>query len=353
MVKRGSNRWSGFQRAGAISPGLLGGDDTPWAGQGVWTRPRPLVAVLVLCSTLVAQVAEGAGRSVTCHDLEPGRGEPAWCAALNPAKVGDPAAGKTPLAPADTAWGWDYFSGNLGPHPLNDFPAFSAVGSNLGDLYALDFDPTATTLYALDSATMQLGTLSLVNASFSAIGPSVPTQPGQDLWSGMTIDPVSGTIYASAIAGAVNVPYGLYTIDAGTGAATLVGTDPASTAMIDIAINCGGEMYGHDIVTDSIYQIEPSDGSVTLIGPTGVDSNFAQGLDFDNEAGVLYAWTYQGGGANQFGTINLTTGALTPLFSSNPTGEWIGAVQNVCASNLVFADGFENGTTSAWSTTVP
>jgi hypothetical protein len=77
-------------------------------------------------------------------------------------------------------------------------------------------------------------------------------------------------------------------------------------------------------------------------------------MDFDNEAGVLYAWTYQGGGANQFGTINLATGALTPLSSSNPIGEWEGAVQNVCAaSTTIFADGFESGDTSAWSATVP
>jgi hypothetical protein len=77
-------------------------------------------------------------------------------------------------------------------------------------------------------------------------------------------------------------------------------------------------------------------------------------MDFDNEAGVLYAWTYQGGGANQYGTIDLATGDLTPLFSSNPIGEWEGAVQNVCTIvPPIFADGFESGDTSSWSSTVP
>ncbi len=28
-------------------------------------------------------------------------------------------------------------------------------------------------------------------------------------------------------------------------------------------------------------------------------------MDFDNDDGTLYAWTYQGSGANVFGTINL------------------------------------------------
>ncbi|MGH2536738.1 MAG: DUF7507 domain-containing protein, partial [Candidatus Promineifilaceae bacterium] len=58
-----------------------------------------------------------------------------------------------------------------------------------------------------------------------------------------------------------------------------------------------------------------------------VNSNFAQGMDFDNEDGTLYAWTYQGGGANQYGTIDLATGALTPLSVDNPQGEFEGATQ--------------------------
>ncbi len=316
-------------------------------------RSGVCVILTALCWAPAVPTAEGApGRSATCGDLAAGGGEPAWCAALQPAPAAGPAAGGPLLAPTDTAWSWDFFSGDLGSFPLNNFPAFSDVGSNFGDLFALDFDPTATTLYALDSSTMQFGTLSLANAALTAIGPSAPTQPGQNLWSGMTVHPVTGTIYASAIAGAVNVPYSLYTINPTTGAPTLLGSDAATMAMIDIAINCAGEMYGHDIIADSIYQIDPTDGSVTLVGPTGVNSNFAQGMDFDNEAGVLYAWTYQGGGANQYGTIDLATGDLTPLFSSNPIGEWEGAVQNECIPPI-FADGFESGDTSSWSSTVP
>jgi hypothetical protein len=305
-----------------------------------------------LCWAPAVPAESAPGRSATCVDLEPGRGEPAWCAGLQPAPAGRPAAGGPLLAPTDTGWAWDFFTGDLGSFPLNNFPAFNDVGSNLGELFALDFDPTATTLYALDSDTLAFGTLDLATAAFTPIGPSAPTQPGQNLWSGMTIHPVTGTIYASAIAGAVNVPYSLYTINPTTGAPTLVGSDATAMAMIDIAINCAGEMYGHDIDDDVIYQIDPADGSVTLVGPTGVNSNFAQGLDFDNEAGVLYAWTYQGGGANQYGTIDLATGDLTPLFSSNPIGEWEGAVQNECIPPI-FEDGFESGDTSSWSSTVP
>jgi hypothetical protein len=88
-------------------------------------------------------------------------------------------------------------------------------------------------------------------------------------------------------------------------------------------------MYGHDISTDSIYGIDVVTGAATLVGPTGYAANYAQGMDFDNEDGTLYIFLYQGSGANVFGTVDLATGAVTPLASSNPLGEFEGATQTV------------------------
>jgi hypothetical protein len=280
-----------------------------------------------------------------------GGAEPIECRAPAAWRAAWPAVAASPLAPTDFAWSSDFFTGDLGSYPLDDFPAFLDVGTHALDLFALDFDPSATTLYGLDSASHQFGTLSLADAGFTPIGASAPTEAGQNLWSGLSIDPRTGTIYASAIAGTVDVPYGLYTIDPATGNPTHLGGSATTMAMIDIAIDCQGAMYGHDIIADAIYAIDPADGSVTLVGPTGVSSNFAQGLDFDNEAGVLYAWTYQGGGANQYGTIDLVTGNLTPLSASNPIGEWEGTVRNTCPEP-VFDDDFESGDTSAWDEVV-
>jgi hypothetical protein len=256
-----------------------------------------------------------------------------------------------PKTSTDRAYSKDFWNARFGHHALDDFPGYTTVATGVvNQVFATDFDPAATTLYALDSGTLDLGTVSQSTGVFTAIGPSIPSVAGHELWSGLAIHPVSGTLYASAIAGAVDEPYGLYTIDADTGLATLIGVDASSTGMIAIAIDCAGRMYGHDIVTDAIYEIDTATGALTLVGLTGVDSNFAQGMDFDNTTGKLYAWTYQGGGANRYGTINLATGALTTLSSSNPTGEFEGAVQNACA---FFADGFESADTSAWSGEYP
>lgn len=258
-----------------------------------------------------------------------------------------------PAAPTDLAYNKDFWSSRFGFHALNNFPGFTVVDPTVFDqVFATDFDPTATTLYALNSSPLQLATYDLATGAYSVIGASAPTVAGHTLWSGMAIHPVTGVMYASGIAGAVNVAYGLYTINTSTGAPTLIGQDAASMGMIAIAIDCAGQMYGHDIVTDSIYNINTATGAMTLVGPTGFNSNFAQGMDFDHDTGELYAWTYQSGGANRFGTIDTTTGALTTLSSSNPIGEFEGAIKNVCAE-VIFNDGFESGDTSAWSLTFP
>lgn len=40
--------------------------------------------------------------------------------------------------------------------------------------------------------------------------------------------------------------------------------------------------------TDSLYRIDPATGAAILIGPHGLNVNFAQGMDFDNSSGELY-----------------------------------------------------------------
>ncbi len=248
--------------------------------------------------------------------------EPIGAAAFcHPDIVPTPAGGPSPDAPTDIGYALDigYISDNFVWFYLNDFPGQTVVGLNSVPFYGMDFDPTATILYALNDTTDQLGTISLVDGSFTGLVPC-PPGGGAANWTGLTIDPVNGTFYASTATD-------LYTIDPATGATTLVGPFVNATVMIDIAMNMDGQMYGHDIATDSIYSIDPATGQATLIGPTGYAANYAQGMDFDNDDGTLYIFLYIGSGANVYGTVNLTTGAVTPLAQNNPLGEFEGAVQ--------------------------
>lgn len=229
-----------------------------------------------------------------------------------------PSAGM--LAPDDIGYALDigYISDNFVWFYLNNFPGQTVIGLNATPFYGMDFDPSATTLYALNDTTDELGVIDLTTGAFTGLVPC-PPGGGAANWTGLTIDPVTGVFYASTATD-------LYTIDPNTGVSTLIGPF-GTTLMIDIAMNTEGEMYGHDIGTDSIYSINPATGAATLIGPTGYNANYAQGMDFDNDDGTLYIFLYQGSGANVYGTVNLLTGAVTPLAVSNPLGEFEGAIQ--------------------------
>ena len=217
---------------------------------------------------------------------------------------------------------------NLKRFTLDNFPGQSVVGPQTLPLYGTDFDASGTILYALsDESIDRLGILDTTTGAFSAIV-DCPA-PGGGSWTGMAIDPVSDLMYASTAAN-------LYTLSPSSCAPVLVGPFGVTGGlMVAIAVNAAGVMYGHDIGTDAIYTIDTGSGAATLVGPTGLAANFAQGMDFDNEDGTLYLFGYTGGGANVYGRVNLVTGAVTPLAVSSPSGEFEGATQTqaLCATS--------------------
>ena len=227
----------------------------------------------------------------------------------------------TPRFPTDIGYAQDigYVSDNFVQFTLNDFSGQTVVGTSTNPYYGMDFDPSATTLYALNDTTDELGTIDLNTAAFTAIV-SCPPGGGAANWTGLSIDPVDGSFWGCT-------GTDLYAIDPATGASTLVGPFNAGGTMIEIAINAEGLMYGHDITTDSIYTIDRATGAATLVGPTGYAANYAQGMDFDNSDGTLYIFLYLGSGQNVFGTVDLLTGAVTPLTTSSPQGEFEGAIK--------------------------
>jgi uncharacterized repeat protein (TIGR01451 family) len=237
--------------------------------------------------------------------------------------------GNAPHGPASTGYTLNLRTPNRNLYEfiLNDFPGQTVVGPQADNIYALDFDATAATLYGLNSTSGQLGMISTTTGAFTPIVACAPPDAGT--WTGLSIDPVTNVFYASTAAN-------LYTLDPATCSPVLIGPfGIPGGIIIDIAIGSAGVMYGHDIFTDAIYTIDTATGAATLVGPTGYNANFAQGMDFDNEDGTLYIWLYIGTGVNHYGTVDLATGAVTPLASTNPSGEFEGATQTVsgCVPN--------------------
>ena len=238
---------------------------------------------------------------------------------------------------------------NFVSYILNDFPGQTPIGTNPAVTYwGMDFDPSATVLYAIEdngnsTSPDTLGTIDLATGAYTSI--STITNPNGGIFTGLAIDHTDGTFYVSDVTQ-------LFTVDPGTGTVTLVGSfGTTGNGIIDIDISPSGQMYGHDLGDDSIYTIDKTTGVATLVGPTGLNVNFAQGMTFDNADGTLYVFAYTGGGTNTYGTVDLNTGAVTPLAQDNPLGEFEGATQTIapvaCDGDISWASASPiSGTTS-------
>ena len=189
------------------------------------------------------------------------------------------------------------------------------------DSFALEHDNATGTLWAVENTAIALGTINKATGAFTAVVP-ITGLPAATIPGGLAFVNGTSTFYLSTTTE-------LYSLNRTTGVATLIGPFGITGGlMIDVAINSAGQMFGHEIFTDSIYSINTATGAATLVGPTGVLANFAQSIDFDKNTGVLYAWIYEGTGVNRFSSINLTTGAATTL--ATPTNkEYEGALTPV------------------------
>jgi hypothetical protein len=112
-----------------------------------------------------------------------------------------------------------------------------------------------------------------------------------------------------------NLPQ-LCTVDLTTGALTLIGTGTEGM-MIAMDFANDGLIYAVSLNPDNLYSIDPATGTVTSVGPLGININYGQDASYDPVEERLY--TYTCGDVYQFGYYDLTTGAFTSI--SNTPGD--------------------------------
>jgi uncharacterized repeat protein (TIGR01451 family) len=252
------------------------------------------------------------------------------------AAVPAPATGGGVLAPTDPSVAFNMRTAaptsgrGFYNHTLNNMTGATIFGGDPGfSVFAMDFDTAANTLYATDNTAVppRLLTVNLTTGATTFIA-NVSGLAAMDAITDLTINPTTGAAFMTAFGAAANS--NLYSFNLTTATATLIGSMGTGGIMIDAAVNCAGQMFGHSISTDSLYSINTATGAATLIGPHGLAANFAQGMDFDSNDGQLYAWIYTGAGTYTYGTFNLATGAITPISTNTPPGEWEGATRTTC-----------------------
>ncbi|MDI6774942.1 MAG: M4 family metallopeptidase, partial [Verrucomicrobiota bacterium] len=195
--------------------------------------------------------------------------------------------------------------------------SLTEIGNIPRSLYACDFlNGDFTKLYALDAGNNMLLTINTATAARTIVGPCAPASG--HTWTGLAGTP-DGTLYAASTD---NTMSKLYQINPATGAATFIGNigdidNPL--IIIAIAVNARGRMYGVDIVNDNLVAINPATGAGTIVGSLGVNANYAQGMDFDEDNDILYWAAHVVGVGPQLRVIDTASGA-SELVGNFPAG---------------------------------
>ena len=202
---------------------------------------------------------------------------------------------------------------NVAPFPSGGFIGAGEYVDGL--VYMVD---TLNTMWEVDPAT------GAILDTFTATAP-----PGGETYSGMALDPTSGTVYA----GSTNITNStLFTMDVTTGTATVVGSITNCPGLIALAIDGNGDLWGYDIVTDVFLSINKTTGAGTVIGPIGFDANFGQGMGYDPVSDTVYMAAFNGGAFQaELRSVDTATGNTTlvgVLGSTDPGGlnqlSWLG-----------------------------
>ncbi len=206
------------------------------------------------------------------------------------------------------------------------------VGRDYSQVYVIDY--SLNQLHALDTAT----------GADTTIGACNPIS-GQ-VWTGAS-GAADGTLYASSTN---DITSYLYTINIETGAATVVGQITNASTIIDLAINAEGQMYGLDISTDNLVQINPATGAGSVIGSVGFNADYAQSMDFEEVSGVLYLAAYNATTARGELRIANTGNGSSTLIGAFPDNAEVDALAFLPQSTQRLQNsGFENGW-AYWST---
>lgn len=189
------------------------------------------------------------------------------------------------------------------------------VGNDFSKLYAIEVTRTGPThIYHSIYGTIDTATGEFTPITTLSVG-------GIIYIAAIRWDPVSNQIYAIGIRstqvdGSMRTNL-LYTIDVETGTVTGIGEIHgqylnADPLIVNLAISPTGQLYGIELADDVLVAIDKTNGNVSVIGPTGFEANYAQGMDFDQSTGALYWAGYGDVGSTMF-QVDVNSGHLTSL----------------------------------------
>lgn len=151
---------------------------------------------------------------------------------------------------------------------------------------------------------LQLIEIDTVTGDRTVIGNATPDDPSYESWTGISFDYSTNTLYGITYNGSSSI---LYTINPNTGSTNLVGVSN-DKLIINLACNLAGELFGVDIIANVLCSVNKSNGIATVIGPIGLNANFAQTMEFDRVNGMCYYLSYNDVLGGQLRVVDVTNG---------------------------------------------
>ena len=152
-------------------------------------------------------------------------------------------------------------------------------------------------------------TIHPVIGTMTQVGSYDPNDTGLS-FNGLAYNPINNNMYGCSASD-------LYTVNTTTGASSWIGNFGITGGMmIAIAFDGSGNLYGIEIITDTLYSINPSNGEATKIGTgLGINLNYAQDMAFDLDTDILYLSAYTTAPIKEGAlyTCNKNTGVATKI----------------------------------------
>jgi hypothetical protein len=199
--------------------------------------------------------------------------------------------------------------------------------------------PAPTRLVNVDTATAALTTI-------------VPLTGVVGIPVSIAVDPRTGAAFVGGFDTAdVGGGSRIYRLNTSTGVATALSiATTTEDLIIDLSIDCQGVLFGVTTQSDKLFRVNTANGMVLPVSDAVIGFDIfpylgANGLDFDNANGTLYAFLTSGDNAtfaftgSFYGAIDTQSGIGTGATLGLASG--ILATPGACPVASLFADGFE------------
>ena len=221
----------------------------------------------------------------------------------------------------------------------------------LGCLAALAPAAHAQTLYAATGSNGVAGNLYTINATTAVatlVGPVLIGSSPVGL-TALALNPVTGVLYGLTTNDGPSPNRSLVTVNPATGAAVLIGSIGANAAG-DMAFNSSGVLFAWPKSGGNLVTINLTTGASTVVGPTGAP--FVNGGAVSFVGGVLYAAV--GGSNGPLYTVNTSTGAATagPTLTGAPIDGGMAAMTTSGGGVLYAVDSDMSGATTSRLVTI-